>query len=206
MSVNNHPEAGLAGVRQFDEDTMLEDALALFWSRGVAATSMVDLANATGVQRGSLYNAYGDREAIFLRAYDRYAERFLESARASLTGDDAGHMLRRLFDSVIDSMFAGETARGCLTTRTAGDGSLASQPIRERIRHMLGDFIAIVTEALSRPGVPEQLTLEPAQAAELVVTFTRGLAVMERVYGDRDALLRSAGSLISAIAPDAKRP
>lgn len=195
----------MAGVRQFDEDTMLEDALALFWSQGVAATSMVDLANATGVQRGSLYNAYGDREAIFLRAYDRYAERFLESVRASLAGDDAGQMLRRLLASVIDSMFAGETARGCLTTRTAGDGSLASQPVRERIRRMLDDFIAIVTEALLRPGVREQLTLEPARAAELVVTFTRGLAVMERVYGDREALLRGADSLISAIAPPAEQ-
>ncbi|MFD2678147.1 TetR/AcrR family transcriptional regulator [Camelimonas lactis] len=195
----------MAGVRQFDEDTMLEDALALFWSQGVAATSMVDLANATGVQRGSLYNAYGDREAIFLRAYDRYAGRFLASARASLEGDDAGQMLRRFFEAVITSMFAGETARGCLTTRTAGDGSLARQPIRARIRQMLDDLTAIVTEALARPGVREQLGLEPARAAELVVTFTRGLAVMERVYGDRAALLRGANSLISAIAPHAKR-
>lgn len=196
----------MAGVRQFDEDILLEDALALFWSQGVAATSMVDLANATGVQRGSLYNAYGDREAIFLRAYDRYAARFLDSARASLAGDDASRMLRRLFNAVIASMLAGNPARGCLTTRTAGDGSLASQPIRACIRHMLDNFTAIVMEALSRPGVREQLTLEPAQAAELVVTFTRGLAVMERVYGDPNALLRSAESLISAIAPDAKRP
>lgn len=196
----------MAGVRQFDEDTLLEDALALFWSQGVAATSMVDLANATGVQRGSLYNAYGDREAIFLRAYDRYAARFLDSARACLAGDDASRMLRRLFNAVTASMLAGSPARGCLTTRTAGDGSLASQPIHARIRQMLNDLTAIVTEALSRPGVREQLTLEPAQAAELVVTFTRGLAVMERVYGDPNALLRSAESLISVIAPDARRP
>ncbi len=142
----------MAGVRQFDEDTLLEDALALFWSQGVAATSMVDLANATGVQRGSLYNAYGDREAIFLRAYDRYAARFLDSARACLAGDDASRMLRRLFNAVTASMLAGSPARGCLTTRTAGDGSLASQPIRARIRQMLNDLTAIVTEALSRPG------------------------------------------------------
>ncbi len=70
---------------------------------------------------------------------------------------------------------------------------------------MLDDFIAIVTEALLRPGVREQLTLEPARAAELVVTFTWGLAVMERVYGDREALLRGADSLISAIAPPAEQ-
>ncbi len=72
----------MAGVRQFDEAAAMEAALSLFWRQGLAATSMPDLAGATGVQRGSLYNAYGDKEAIFLRAFDLYAERFLAAARA----------------------------------------------------------------------------------------------------------------------------
>lgn len=192
-------EERLAGVRQFDEAAMLEEALALFWRQGAAATSMLDLAAATGVQRGSLYNAYGDKEAIFLRAFDLYAARFLEGARASLEGDDAGLVLRRFFDTVIANMTSGAPPRGCLTTKTAGDGSLASERIKEKLGGFLDRLAAIVEAALSRPAIRAGLALEPAQAAMVVVTFTRGLAVMERVHGDRTALARAADGLIRAL-------
>lgn len=189
----------MAGVRQFDETAMLEEALALFWRQGVAATSMLDLASATGVQRGSLYNAYGDKEAIFLRAYDLYAESFLEGTRAALEGEDAAKILKRFFDTIIANMTDGAPARGCLTTKTAGDGSLASEAIRERLCDLLTRFAGVIEAALSRPGVRKQLTLAPAEAAMVVATFARGLAVMERVYGDQKALKRSADGLIRAL-------
>lgn len=197
----------MVGVRQFDEAAVLEDALALFWRQGVAATSMLDLAAATGVQRGSLYNAYGDKEAIFLRAFERYEARFLDEAAANLAGDDAARMLERFFGAIVANMTAGAPARGCLTTKTASDGSLASDPIRQRVRALLDRLTAIVAAALSRPGVPAQLTLAPAQAAMVVVTFTRGLAVMERVHGDRSILTRAADGLIRAlVVPAPGRP
>lgn len=160
---------------------------------------MQDIAVATGVQRGSLYNAYGDKEAIFLHAFDRYAARFLKGTEASLQGDDAGRMLGRFFETIIGNMTAGTPARGCLTTKTAGDGSLTSKRVRQRLRDLLDRLTALVEDALSRPGVRPQLTLEPAQAAMVVVTFTRGLAVMERVYGDKRALSRAADGLIRAL-------
>ncbi len=196
----------MVGARQFDEEAMLDDALALFWRQGVAATTMLDLAAATGVKRGSLYNAYGDKEEIFLRAFDRYAVRFLDSVRASLEGDDAERMLRRFFETIIANMTAGAPARGCLTTKTASDGSIASEQIRQRLRHLLDQLASTVEAALSRPGVSRRLALAPAQAAMVLVTFTRGLAVMERVYGERDALLQAADGLVRTLvtaAPEA---
>ncbi len=189
----------MAGVRQFDEETVLAEALALFWRQGVAATSMPDLAAATGVQRGSLYNAYGDKEAIFLRAYDRYAAVLLDLCRASLEGDDAGRILARFFETIIANMTAGAPPRGCLTTKTAADGSLASAAIQARLRDLLDAMTAAVEAALSRPAVRRQLAVDPAQAALVVVTFTRGIAVMERVYGDRRQLMRAAEGLIAGL-------
>jgi TetR/AcrR family transcriptional regulator, transcriptional repressor for nem operon len=191
----------LIGIRKFDEEELLEDALELFWRQGAAATSMLDLAAATGVQRGSLYHAYGDKEVLFLRAYDRYAARFLSKARAraSLEGVDAGRMLSRFFEMDISAMTAGTPPRGCLTTKTAGDGSLASDKIRQRLRNMLSELTALVEEALSRPGVRAQLVLDPVETARVVVTFTRGLGIMERIHGDKRALMRAASSLIQAL-------
>src|SRR5215467_2704730 len=79
----------MAGVRQFDEEALIAVALEVFWRKGLHDATMQDLAAATGVQRGSLYNAYGDKEAIFLRAFDGYAVQFLETAGNALARGDA---------------------------------------------------------------------------------------------------------------------
>jgi AcrR family transcriptional regulator len=189
----------MVGVRQFDEGATMEIALDLFWSQGLAATSMPDLALATGVQRGSLYNAYGGRETIFLRAFDLYATRFLEAAKVSLQGDDARQMLSRFFETAITNMTKGSPPRGCLTTKTATDGSVASARVRQKVRELLDKLISLVEAALKRPGISQQLALKPVEAARVVVIFTRGLAVMERVYGDRKVLLRGADALTRAL-------
>jgi len=109
----------MAGVRQFDEDEAFAQALDVFWRKGYRATSMIDLADATGVQRGSLYNAYGDKEEIFLRVFDRYTSRFVADARKALDKPDLHDALNAFFDFAIRSILRGSPARGCLSTKTA---------------------------------------------------------------------------------------
>ena len=58
--------------REFDNDDVLRIAFEQFWRNGVRGTSLSDIARDAGVQRGSLYNAFGSKEALFLRAYERY--------------------------------------------------------------------------------------------------------------------------------------
>lgn len=183
----------MAGVRQFDEEAVLEKALELFWRNGLHATSMPGLAEATGVQRGSLYNAYGDKESLFLLAFERhYKRRFLNVAREALSKPDAREALTALFDVAIDSMSAGRPTRGCLTTKTALEIDLLGEKVAESLRRLLDEFQILVEQALSRPGVSERLALSPQAAATVIVTFTRGLAVMERIYRDPAKLRQSA--------------
>ena len=194
----------MAGVRQFDEDKVLEVALEVFWRQGVAATSMPDLAEATGVRRGSLYNAYGGKEAIFLLAYERYAERFLAPLRQSLAADDPAKALSGFFRAAIDNMTMGSPAWGCLTTKTATDGSAESALVRQRLQGLLDAIAAMVEEALGRDDWRGRLALSPRAAADVIVTFTRGLAVMERVHGDRARLEATADALVRALVRDGK--
>src|SRR5262245_53473813 len=87
-------QARMVGVRQFDEGEVVALALEVFWRKGLHDATMQDLAAATGVQRGSLYNAYGDKEAIFLRAFDQYTEQFLQTAADALAQGSAAERLR----------------------------------------------------------------------------------------------------------------
>ncbi|MET1028968.1 MAG: helix-turn-helix domain-containing protein [Dongiaceae bacterium] len=189
----------MAGVRQFDESDMLEKALGVFWRKGMRATTMMDLAEATGVQRGSLYNAYGGKEDIFLLAFDDYVTRFLAAAAEALAAPEPKDGLTSLFGVAIASMTSGSPARGCLSTRTATEGVLDDPRLRQRLRKMLDDLHGIVLTALSSKKAKTRLAVTPDQAADLVVTFTRGLAVMERVYGDVAYLKNTAAALVQTL-------
>ena len=188
----------MVGVRQFDEQEVIALALDVFWRKGLNDTTMQDLAAATGVQRGSLYNAYGDKEAIFLRAFDQYARDFLESVAKLLAEGDVAERLTKFFDSAIVNMTGGSPPRGCLTTRTALNAGISSEVVRERVQDLLGRLEQAVSKAISSaPG--GRPAAEANRLARVVVTFTRGLAVMERAGYSRKQLKESASTFVAAL-------
>lgn len=189
----------MVGVRQFDEDEVITTALDVFWRKGLHDATMQDLATATGVQRGSLYNAYGDKEAIFLRAFDRYSGQFLEAAGAALSRGDAAAGLRGFFDMIIINMTDGSPPRGCLTTRTALDAAVSSADVRQRVQDVLSRLEQLISKAVSTSQTKPS-TADANRLARVIVTFTRGLAVMERAGYSRKQLKESAATFIDAVA------
>lgn len=185
----------MAGVRQFDERDTLDKALALFWKQGYANTTMQELAAATGVQRGSLYNAYGDKETLFLRVFDVYRDIYVGEMRAALDKPDVVAALRAFFAFAIKSMTTGMPTRGCLSTKTAVGTEDLDEPLRCALRGLLDEIEEALYARLSRPDARQRLTLAPRAAARMIVTMTRGLVVIERVYQD-DKRMRAMADLL----------
>ncbi|WP_186250347.1 TetR/AcrR family transcriptional regulator [Burkholderia gladioli] len=189
----------MAGVRQFDEGEMLDKALALFWKKGYADTSMQELAAATGVQRGSLYNAYQDKETLFLRVFEVYAARFLEGARRTLEAPRLDQALEAFFAYVIASMTTGTPTRGCLSTKTAVAGDRIDEPIRQALAAMLDRFEAVLAARLAQPDPEVEPSVPAKEAAALIITFTRGIVVIERVYQEPRRLHDNARTLVAML-------
>ncbi|MYM37649.1 TetR family transcriptional regulator [Duganella sp. FT94W] len=198
----------MAGIKQFNEDEALEQALHVFWRKGYGDTSMPDLAKATGVQRGSLYHAYGDKQNIFLRAFARYQRNYLDMVRRHLQLDDPVAALRAYFAYVISSMSItvpqedgtpSSHTRGCLTTKIATDETAMDEPVRAALRDMLDGLAAALEERLSRPDAKSRLPLPPKDAARLLVSFTRGNVVMERIYHDQQDLQATVDSMLEVL-------
>jgi AcrR family transcriptional regulator len=179
----------MAGIKQFNEEEALERAMHVFWRRGYAATSMQDLAQATGVLRGSLYNAYGDKQSIFLLAFARYKRHYLAAVREQMRAADPADALRDYFHYVI----------GCLTTKIATDETAMNEALRNALRGMLEGLAEVLEERLSAPDALARLTLSPKAAARLVVTFTRGNVVMERIYHAPEELKATADDLVKVL-------
>ncbi len=188
----------MAGARQFDEQEVIAIALDVFWRKGLHDATMQDLASATGVQRGSLYNAYGDKEAIFLKSYEQYAEQFLEAASKALAEGDAAHRLHAFFDMIIANMTSGSPARGCLTTRTALNAAICSAEVRQRVQDVLGRLEQLVAAAIGA-GPGKLSAANASRLARVVVTYTRGIAVMERAGYSRKQLKESAVTFVDAL-------
>jgi TetR/AcrR family transcriptional regulator, transcriptional repressor for nem operon len=188
----------MVGARQFDEQEVIATALDVFWRKGLHDSTMQDLATATGVQRGSLYNAYGDKEAIFLRAFDKYAEEFLETAAHALVKGSAADRLHDFFKLIIANMTSGSPPRGCLTTRTAIDAAVSSIPVRRRVQGLLSRLERLVSHAISSAHRSPHAK-DADRLARVVVTFTRGLAVMERAGYGRKQLEETARTFVHAI-------
>jgi AcrR family transcriptional regulator len=198
----------MAGIKQFNEGEALERAMHVFWRRGYAATSMQDLAQATGVLRGSLYNAYGDKQSIFLLAFARYKQHYLAAVRERMKAADPAVALRDYFSYVIASMSEpvqqldealAATTRGCLTTKIATDETAMNEALREALRGMLEGLAEVLEERLSAPDALARLQLPPKEAARLIVTFTRGNVVMERIYQSPQELLATAETLVKVL-------
>jgi TetR/AcrR family transcriptional repressor of nem operon len=195
----------MVGTRQFDENALLEASLKTFWQNGFAATSMIDVAEATGVQRGSLYNAYGDKERLFLLAFERYSSRFLGSVRQALSNPDPAAALTAMFKGMIANMSEGAPSRGCLTTKTAIELPLAGKAIEARVKRLNQDLTAVIGDALSTPTARRKLSCDPDVAADLVVTFARGLAVMERANRNPQHLEKMAQQFVRVLFPRGTR-
>lgn len=189
----------MAGTRQFNEQEMLDKALKLFWAKGYSDTTMKDIAEETGVQRGSLYNAYGDKDVIFLRVFSLYRAKYVEQMLATLQAPTLRGALESFFDFAINSMTTGTPTRGCLSTKTIVGTEAPDEAIKAQVKALLDDIETALSERISRADEQDNLALDPIAAAQLIVTLTRGLVVIERTYQDKQRMQNVAHSLLSTL-------
>jgi AcrR family transcriptional regulator len=190
--------------REFDHDDVLRVAFDQFWRNGVRGTSLADIARDAGVQRGSLYNAVGSKEDLFLAAYERYARDYLASIEATLGTGSLRDRLTAFFDATIRNMCAGSPPRGCPTTRGLMElGSVEGEGLDDTARQAFADLIEGIAEVL-RDAFAEgkkrgEFAGNPEIAARHIVTVTRGLAVLERAFGDEDELRTIAAHTVDLV-------
>jgi AcrR family transcriptional regulator len=121
--------------RAYEPDVALAKALDLFRQGGFAATSLDDLSAATGMNRPSLYGAFGDKRELYIKSYQRYRD----DARAASIDIFRQEMpirqrLARIYTVALDIYLSGESGpRGCFTVMTAGSEAVADPEIRAMV-------------------------------------------------------------------------
>jgi len=119
--------------REFEPDAALASAMDAFWKGGYAATSLETLSAATGLNRPSLYGAFGDKQALYMQAYRRYREHVRETF-APLLAENAPlrDKLRRILLAALELYLSGaEGPRGCFTVLSASSDAVTDPEIRK---------------------------------------------------------------------------
>ncbi len=174
--------------KEFNEEVLQDKAMSLFWQNGFHKTTLACLARETGIKRGSLYNAYTNKENIFLEAFKKQTENYLEECKQSLAKPSLKSALKTFFRVAIQLMQEGKPAHGCLTTRIIVE---ATDDMTEIKTSIIAYLDAVELELRNRfiLAVEQgQFHGDPDRSAKLVIAVVRGMAVMERAYSDEKRL------------------
>ena len=120
--------------RAYQPDVALGKALDLFRKGGFAATSLDDLSTATGMNRPSLYGAFGDKRELYIKSYQRYRDD-ARTAMIEIFRDEmpVRKRLQRIYAIALDIYLEGESPRGCFTVMTAASEAVADPGIRAMV-------------------------------------------------------------------------
>ena len=170
--------------RSFDEEQVLDQAMFLFWKKGYEATGVADLEQATGLGRQSLYGAFGDKRALFLRIVERYFERVLKPYLVDvLDAPGSGRQnLERVFDGWQAAAAASEF-HGCLVGNSVPEFGTKDVEMSDVLRRKLELMEAAFMRALKRAKQAGEVNpaLDSRATARSLLTLAQGLAVVARV-------------------------
>lgn len=164
--------------REFELDEAADAAMQVFWSHGYNGTSLPDLIDGTGLSRGSLYKAFGDKKGLFLAALDLYIMRARE--RASLTLQAPGSAkaaIRQALLRYAQIASASTGQRGCLLVATATEMVPHDAEIAERVHAMFTWLQDAFAGAVERAQAQGEITADQDSQtlARLLLCLTQGM-------------------------------
>jgi len=178
--------------RAYEPDVALGKALDLFRKGGFAATSLDDLSTATGMNRPSLYGAFGDKRELYIKSYQRYRD----DARAATTEIFRGQMpirqrLARIYAIALDIYLSGDSGpRGCFTVMTAASEAVADPDIRAMVVDALVGLDKAFAICFQRAKESGELpaSADPAVLGQLASATIHTIAVRSRAGVPRKEL------------------
>ncbi len=178
--------------RTFDEDRVLGSILDAFWTRGYTACSMDELAAAARVSKPSLYAAFGDKRATYLRAMERFTNEFEGAVEAALGPDrPLADGLLAFYQASLERFMSGDHGpRGCLVLCTAATEAVVEPEIRAVLAGVLSRLDCALERSFAAAIASGQISrdADPRALAALAAAALHSLAIRARAGEPRDRL------------------
>ena len=193
----------MARPRSFDEGEVLRAARDHFWFTGYAAARVDDIAAATGLGKGSLYGAFGDKHQLFLRTFDEHCAALVEAVRRALDGPDAEayERLRAHVLAVANATGNDVCLRGCLLAKGTAELSQQDPAVAATARKTFAAIEELITSCIAaaqRAGDIKQ-DADPVRLAGLLLAVLRGIEALGKGGTSPDKLHAIAETALAVL-------
>ncbi|WP_085717983.1 TetR/AcrR family transcriptional regulator [Pseudomonas sp. B28(2017)] len=205
MAQNKSTEGKSRGrPRAYDPQTALQQALGVFWNTGYSGASLDSIATAAGMNRPSLYAAFGDKHALYIKALEQYWEFAAASMHEALTDLDVplAEALQRFYEGQLSIYFSGDgQPRGCFAIGTATTEAVEDPEIREVLSDRLSRLDADLEVRLQAAKNAGELKVDadPAALAVLASSLLHSISIRARAGKSRAELTELARQAIRVI-------
>jgi TetR/AcrR family transcriptional repressor of nem operon len=192
----------VARPRQFDEETALDAALQLFWQKGYVNTSVDDLLTAMSLNRWSLYNTFGDKEALFVKALERYVQTWRgEIARLVASAPSPRARARRLLDALFEQVRSDSRAWGCLIVNSAFEYTQIPESAQKIVKRSLASLEKVFADAIAQAQAAGELPVAgaPHAIAQTLIAALNGARASWKLQRNKAAIDGMRELLISFI-------
>ncbi|MCE4052100.1 TetR/AcrR family transcriptional regulator [Bacillus sp. Au-Bac7] len=179
----------MARNKEFDENVVLRKAMELFWIQGYEKTSMQDLVKYMGIHRRSLYDTFGDKHTLFIKALDHYNEiittRIENEVSQQHSVKDA---IKQLFNMII--VRDKQQLVGCLTVNTAVELSLHDEQAAEKVTESFSMTELLLNNLVQKGQTTGEISkhLDAKKTSEFLHNSLVGLRVMTKTTDDTEKL------------------
>jgi TetR/AcrR family transcriptional regulator, transcriptional repressor for nem operon len=181
---------GMARPREFDEGAVLDAAVLCFWKRGYEATSVRDLVARTGITAASLYNAFGDKRALYRKALDHYVEASVADRIRRCEALPPRDAIEAFFGDIVKRSLNDRERKGCMLVNAALDVAPHDPAFRKVVAEVLigieAFFLARVRAGQADGTIMRSLSAETLSQHLLGVLM--GIRVLARVRPERALL------------------
>ena len=177
--------------REFDIEDVVRDAMNVFWTRGYHATSLTDLLEGTGLSRGSLYKAFGDKKSLFIKALDCYAEAGLQELGDTLATPGSVKQAIRSALTIYVPLSAGNTGRrGCMVMATAAEMLPHDAEVGACVQSTFRRIQALLVAAVQRGQSSGEITIsqDARDIARFLVCQIEGMRLLGKVGATRQEM------------------
>lgn len=189
--------------KSFQESDVIDQAMKVFWEKGYAATSISDITSATGIKRGSLYNAFDGKHDLFVRALLKYGgDQRTSKLRMLETVEDPREAINMFFDSLVKATLADPDKKGCLLFNTALEYSSHDQDVKELVSEGIQEVVTFFEGRIDRGKELGDISnsLDTPSTAKALVAMVVGIRVLGRGAFGKTALRQVAQQAMALIS------
>lgn len=192
----------MARLREFDEEKALDAAMQVFWEKGFEATTLTDLTSRMGIQRPSIYSAFGDKKELFEAALRKYTRSHAAHVRTGLQkGSSVKEAFRTFFQNTVAKEYDKSPSWGCFCINSMVELSPHDEKFEVLTREHQMYLSAIFQETIERGLRSGELdaSIHAKSLAQTLVVSLIGLTVMMKSRPERSFVDNSVEVILTLL-------